>query len=107
MANRLIGKVALVFGAGGPREQWSNGKATAVAFAREGAAMSQPKAESAHQTPATSTPEVRKQAVVVIHGMGEPVPMDTMRSFVDAVWEDDENIVLAPAADGSALPPAG
>lgn len=65
--------------------------------------MSQPKAESAHQTAATATPEIRKQAVVVIHGMGEPVPMDTMRSFVDAVWEDDENIVLAPAADGSAL----
>jgi len=39
MANRLIGKVALVFGAGGPREQWSNGKATAVAFAREGASV--------------------------------------------------------------------
>lgn len=34
---------------------------------------------------------VRKQAVVVIHGMGEPVPMDTMRSFVDAVWDDDSS----------------
>lgn len=28
-----------------------------------------------------------KQAVVVIHGMGEQQPMDTIRSFVRAVWE--------------------
>ncbi len=41
---------------------------------------------------ATDAPlPVRKQAVVVIHGMGEPIPMDTMRSFVDAVWETDNS----------------
>ena len=37
MTDRLKGKVALVFGAGGPVNEWSNGKATAAAFAREGA----------------------------------------------------------------------
>jgi hypothetical protein len=31
-----------------------------------------------------------KQAVVVIHGIGEQKPMDTLRGFVDAVLEDKE-----------------
>ena len=39
MADRLKGKVALVFGAGGPPGEWSNGKAAAAAYAREGAAV--------------------------------------------------------------------
>lgn len=37
MANRLLNKVALVFGAGSCGPGWGNGKATAVAYAREGA----------------------------------------------------------------------
>lgn len=37
MANRLKDKVALVFGAGSIGAGWGNGKATAVAYAREGA----------------------------------------------------------------------
>ncbi len=37
MANRLRDKVALVFGAGSIGPGWGNGKATAVAYAREGA----------------------------------------------------------------------
>ena len=37
MAGRLDGKVALVVGAGSVAEGWSNGKATSVLFAREGA----------------------------------------------------------------------
>jgi NAD(P)-dependent dehydrogenase (short-subunit alcohol dehydrogenase family) len=37
VANRLKGKVALVVGAGSVGPGWGNGKATAVAFAREGA----------------------------------------------------------------------
>ena len=28
-----------------------------------------------------------KQAVVVIHGMGEQMPMDTIKGFVRAAWE--------------------
>ena len=31
----------------------------------------------------------RKQAVVIIHGMGEQRPMSTIRGFVDAVWTRD------------------
>jgi hypothetical protein len=32
------------------------------------------------------------QAVVVIHGMGEQRPMDTIKGFVRAVWETDDQI---------------
>jgi len=34
-------------------------------------------------------PPVPKQAVVVIHGMGEQKPLDTLRSFVEAVYQHD------------------
>jgi len=34
-----------------------------------------------------------KQAVVVIHGMGEQIPMETLFSFVDAAWTTDESLV--------------
>ncbi|MGH7003276.1 MAG: SDR family NAD(P)-dependent oxidoreductase, partial [Alphaproteobacteria bacterium] len=37
MADRLKNKVAMVFGAGSSGPGWSNGKAAAVAYAREGA----------------------------------------------------------------------
>src|SRR6476659_2896608 len=36
--------------------------------------------------------QAAKQAVVVIHGMGEQRPMDTIKAFVKAVWEADEVI---------------
>ena len=39
MADRLENKVALVFGAGSIGEGWGNGKAAAVAYAREGAVV--------------------------------------------------------------------
>ena len=37
-------------------------------------------------TPQSSFP---KQAIVVIHGMGEQIPMDTISNFVRAAWESD------------------
>jgi hypothetical protein len=42
------------------------------------------------QTAVAGTPRADMQAVVVIHGMGEQRPMDTMKAFVRAVWETDE-----------------
>ena len=39
MADRLQGKTAIVFGAGSSGPGWGNGKAAAVAYAREGAAV--------------------------------------------------------------------
>jgi len=32
------------------------------------------------------------QAVIVIHGMGEQIPMQTLNEFVDAVWTTDESL---------------
>lgn len=34
-----------------------------------------------------------KQAVVIIHGMGEQIPMDTLNGFVEAVWTTDPDLV--------------
>lgn len=54
-------------------------------------------------TPETTEPEDGpppgetrlKQAVVVVHGMGEQWPMSTLRSFVDGVWIRDPKVVEA------------
>lgn len=35
------------------------------------------------------TARFQKQAIVVVHGMGEQRPMDTIRSFVETVWRQD------------------
>lgn len=34
-----------------------------------------------------------KQAVVILHGMGEQVPMQTLNSFIEAVWSKDAALV--------------
>jgi hypothetical protein len=39
-----------------------------------------------------AAPHADMQAVVVIHGMGEQIPMDTIKDFVDAVWQKDDVI---------------
>lgn len=46
-----------------------------------------------------------KQAVVVVHGMGEQVPMQTLESFVDAVWTTDDT--LTPGDHGGQNPSWG
>jgi hypothetical protein len=40
----------------------------------------------------TPAPHADIQAVVVIHGMGEQIPMDTIKGFVKGVWETDDVI---------------
>jgi NAD(P)-dependent dehydrogenase (short-subunit alcohol dehydrogenase family) len=57
MADRLKGKVALVVGAGSSGPGWGNGKATAVAFAREGAKVF---CVDINETAATETVEIIK-----------------------------------------------
>jgi hypothetical protein len=37
-------------------------------------------------------PENDKQAVLLIHGIGEQRPMQTLRGFVDAVWTTDKSV---------------
>lgn len=34
-----------------------------------------------------------KQAVVILHGMGEQIPMQTLNSFVKSVWTTDSNLI--------------
>ena len=34
-----------------------------------------------------------RQAVVIIHGMGEQIPMETVRGFVDTVWRQDPDLI--------------
>ncbi|WP_264213397.1 hypothetical protein [Leisingera thetidis] len=34
-----------------------------------------------------------RQAVVIMHGMGEQVPMETVRGFVDSVWRENPNVI--------------
>ena len=43
-------------------------------------------------TSSANASSAKKQAVVVIHGMGEQRPMDTIREFVTHVWKQDPNL---------------
>ncbi len=38
------------------------------------------------EAPAADEARKRKQAVVIVHGMGEQKPLETLRGFVEAVW---------------------
>ncbi|RVJ72545.1 hypothetical protein [Sinorhizobium medicae] len=42
-----------------------------------------------------------KQAVVVIHGMGEQVPMQTLQDFVEAVWVTDDGLIRRSRPDSA------
>ena len=53
-----------------------------------------------------------KQAVLLIHGIGEQRPMDTLRGFVDTVWTSDASQQRQHGPDvagrlGSGLPVNG
>jgi hypothetical protein len=52
-------------------------------------------------TDAASEPPKRdKRAIILIHGIGEQVPMETLRSFVDAVWTSNAGVIGADVPDG-------
>lgn len=44
---------------------------------------------------------MKKQAVVIIHGMGEQVPMETLQGFVDAVWVHDLGLIRKERPDST------
>lgn len=48
----------------------------------------------------TSWGTVRKQAVVVIHGIGEQLPLQTLRGFVETVYQRDPLVSGGRNADG-------
>jgi hypothetical protein len=41
---------------------------------------------------ATASKKTRRQAILVIHGMGEQIPLETMRSFVETVYQRDPTL---------------
>ena len=43
----------------------------------------------------------KKQALLVIHGIGEQRPMDTLRGFVETVWTKDERVQHEHATFGT------
>ncbi|MFA1625881.1 hypothetical protein ACDY96_24920 [Rhizobium mongolense] len=44
---------------------------------------------------------MKKQAIVIIHGMGEQMPMETLQGFVDAVWVHDPNLIRKERPDST------
>jgi hypothetical protein len=38
-----------------------------------------------------------RQAVVLIHGMGEQIPMETLKGFVQTIWKTDDDVVFTDA----------
>jgi hypothetical protein len=56
----------------------------------------------------TTAAPAAKQAVVVIHGIGEQHPMDTIKNFVHAAWETDDTLArqwsASEKAAGGVLP---
>ncbi len=54
------------------------------------------------KTEAAKTPPPKKQAVILVHGMGEQVPMETLRGFVETMWIHNPDI----DARASSLQPA-
>ncbi len=49
----------------------------------------------------SATVEKKKQAVVVIHGMDEQIPLDTLRGFVNTVWVTDETVISRTRLDSN------
>jgi hypothetical protein len=49
-------------------------------------------ATAASPPPVSPPPPVGKQALVIVHGVGEQRPMDTLKGFVRTIWQDDPDI---------------
>lgn len=45
------------------------------------------------------TARAKKQALILVHGMGEQVPMETLKGFVDTMWIHDPDIVARKPQD--------
>jgi pimeloyl-ACP methyl ester carboxylesterase len=68
----------------------------ATAMDREDIAMADGPASSPEVATTVALPvsHFPKQAIVVIHGMGEQMPMDTIKGFVRAVWETETGLAF-------------
>lgn len=81
MGNRLEGKVVAVFGAGSSGEGWSNGKAAAVLYAREGARVFviDSRAEAAAETDAV----IRAEGGISVAAQADVRRSDDIARVVD------------------------
>lgn len=59
---------------------------------------------SASKKPDTDE-DLPKQAVVIVHGMGEQRPMETIRSFVRTVWSEDTSLTPAGNPNSRTIDP--
>jgi hypothetical protein len=71
----------------------------------EGTGAEDAAADAADATEEAARPRKPLQAVVIVHGMGEQRPMDTLRGFVNAVWTTDTSLTdsfrqTSPAGQG-------
>src|SRR5471032_1544165 len=90
MAGRLQNKIALVFGAGSVGPGWGNGKAAAVAYAREGAVV----------IAVDRVQEAADETASIIAGEGNPAlalaadvtRSDAVKAVVDRVVADHGRI---------------
>jgi NAD(P)-dependent dehydrogenase (short-subunit alcohol dehydrogenase family) len=90
MADRLNGKVAILFGAGSVGPEWGNGKATAVLFARNGT----------HVACVDVNREAAQETVDIIPGEGgaatvfacDVTNLDAVKEVVDAVAGQHDRI---------------
>ncbi|MEL7217647.1 MAG: hypothetical protein AAGK01_04360 [Pseudomonadota bacterium] len=65
-----------------------------------GKATSNPTPGNPQPNPQSAPDLPNRQAVVIIHGIGEQVPMATLRGFVNSVWVTDEDLIDAEKRDG-------
>jgi hypothetical protein len=63
-------------------------------------AQSDPAAPQADGAAPSKQSNVKKQAIVVVHGMGEQRPMDTIRSFVESAWIDNDGVTADAKSSG-------
>lgn len=60
--------------------------------------MAEPSEDSAQAVAATQD-SPKRQAVILIHGMGEQRPMQSLRKFVEAVWATDAGTLFPDSAE--------
>ena len=60
----------------------------ATAGGREGAGTGRTDRHPSDATPARAY----RQAVILVHGIGEPMPLGTLRGFVQTMWRDNPKI---------------
>ena len=86
MTGRLLDKVALIFGAGCVAEEWGNGNATAVTYAREGATIVS--VDVSAQAAKRTADLVRKEGGTAIDVVADVSSEDQVREAVEKALKE-------------------